>query len=804
MSSAPARASKACEACAEHHLKCEDDKPCRRCKQKNIACITAPRVPNGDCVTLSLQPPQPGATEAEPSVRSHRASLGPNEEPATQRTYHDLDPLDPGSLDPGPNDGILLQPRTDEIRSCQPQTLTEPNGVPQDCVDTLPSHHLLSTPPSGANTPNRFFGFGFETDLDFSALDLSFLDTYNTQVPFEFESQIGHITERHVSPTEDYEMQGNVRRECRLSGDVPQQSIWRFVPVPTDGGFAEHGNLSLPHHNGIIQSPESFGDFKQRATKEKLDPASRDKILAIILSQMRMRAYPTLSAFPSTELLDHLIQFFLAGPVPKASSWIHCASFQPRLAKPELLLAMAAYGAVLTPDRSLRKLGFALQKVVRNHLPSVFEDNNTTICDLQLHQAYLLQLEIGLWSGNSRKMEISESFQQPLLTMVRRRGYFKRSGHLTMKVHPDDKGMALDKKWKDWIVRESTKRLAYHLIHHDAQSSISFLVSPLVSYSELDLPLPESLDLWLAASAGEWKRLYLEKYSNNTIRIPSLNACIADLDLLEYNKPYIDTSLSCSAILHALWGLVWEYRKVSLLFCGQPRIWDSGMAILCRYQELTKIFDYYRITFDGESLWLLELLSMHLHMSLEEIQLFAGLGGIEQERRVQQSIKEWVKSKRSRQAVWHAGQVYRTIKSLPPQHLRDFHAVSLFHASFAFWAYGLASRMFCQDADNHNSLFSESLSHSQNQNIWLDSEETTETYRYISLGMGIPILQGVSQDTPPAQLTDPAAIMSVIIQNLRQGDSEPLRPNSPLVENLISIMQRLRDTTMGGYNTAHG
>jgi len=29
----------------------------------------------------------------------------------------------------------------------------------------------------------------------------------------------------------------------------------------------------------------------------------------------------------------------------------------------------------------------------------------------------MLQIEIGLWSGNSRKMEIAESFQQPLLTV---------------------------------------------------------------------------------------------------------------------------------------------------------------------------------------------------------------------------------------------------------------------------------------------------------------------------------------------------------------------------------------------------
>lgn len=755
-------------------------------------------------MAVTPQPQQLELIESGPSVSSHGPSVGSNEESPIQSIYHDLDASNSVSLGSAPSDRTLLHDHTGAMLSHQPQTMTGPNNVPPAAVDTLSCHQLLSDPPSGVITPNRLFGFGIETDLDFNALDLSFIDTYNTQVPFEFERQIEHVAEENTALAHDYQTQENARRERRIPGDIPQQSIWRFVPVSTDGGFAEHDNLSLPNQSGMIQSPDSFGDFNRRATKEKLDPASRDKILAIILNQMRTRVHPTLSAFPSTELLDHLIQFFLAGPIPEASSWIHCASFQPRLARPELLLAMAAYGAVLTPDRSLRKLGFAIQEVVRNHLPSVFEDDNTTIRDLQLHQAYLLHLEIGLWSGNSRKIEISESSEQPLLTMVRRRGYFKRSAYPTMKVLPEDDGLALDQKWRDWIVRESTKRLVYHLCQHDAQSSISLLVSPLISYSELGLPLPEPQDLWLASSSEEWKRLYFEKYSNKTTRSPSLNECVANLDLLKPSKACIDLGLSCSAVLYALWGLVWEYRKVSLLFCGQPRIWDSGMAILSRYQELTKIFDYYRITLSNESLLLLELLSMHLHMSLEEIQLFAGFEGTEQESRVQQSVKEWVKSRTSRQAVWHAGQVFRATNSLSSLQLRDFHAVSLFHASLAFWAYGLASRMFCHDNDAHSLPFGSSSLHSLYPTIWLDGEETTETYRYISLGIGVPSLKGAQQGKLPAQLDDSTAVMNIIIDTLRQGDSEPPQPNSPLVENLILIMQRIRDMPFGGENPLQG
>jgi hypothetical protein len=458
---------------------------------------------------------------------------------------------------------------------------------------------------------------------------------------------------------------------------------------------------------------------------------------------------------------------------------------------------MAAYGAVLTPDRSLRKLGYALQEIVRNHLPTLFEGDNTTIQDLELQQAYMMHLEIGLWSGSSRKIEISESFQQPLLTMLRRRGWFRRSGHPTLTVLAEDEDQVLDKKWRLWIERESSKRLVYHLLGHDARSSISLLVGPLISYAELGLPLPESQELWLATSAWEWKTLYRAKFENKSIRIPSLTECVADLDLLDSSKEVIDLKLSCSAYLHAMWGMVWEYRKLSLLFCGQPRVWNSGLAMMTRYQELIKVFEDYRMRYTNESIILLELILMHLHMSLEEIQVFVGLEGPEQASRVHQSVREWAKSKTSRQTVWHAGQLVRAAKALPPFQLRDFYAISLFHASLAFWAYSLASRMFVPDRASQSAPGTMQAPLMPHQIVWLDDEETAATYRYISLDKGIPALHGVRPELPTAQLNDPKNIMEVIIETMRRGDSEPLRPNSPLVENLISIMERLRDMKFG-------
>ena len=46
-----------------------------------------------------------------------------------------------------------------------------------------------------------------------------------------------------------------------------------------------------------------------------------------------------------------------------------------------------------------------------------FEADNRLIRSLRPLQAFAVQLNIGLWSGDKRKMEIAESFVLPLITV---------------------------------------------------------------------------------------------------------------------------------------------------------------------------------------------------------------------------------------------------------------------------------------------------------------------------------------------------------------------------------------------------
>jgi hypothetical protein len=54
-----------------------------------------------------------------------------------------------------------------------------------------------------------------------------------------------------------------------------------------------------------------------------------------------------------------------------------------------------------------------------------FEKDNSRTRELQVLQTYALELHIGLWSGNKRKMEIAESHAQPLITVSNSSNHFQ-------------------------------------------------------------------------------------------------------------------------------------------------------------------------------------------------------------------------------------------------------------------------------------------------------------------------------------------------------------------------------------------
>jgi hypothetical protein len=854
------RVSQACEACAGLHLKCEEEKPCKRCTKKGIQCnysatyspgsmeqaqqqqpqqhqqqqqdvtVQSPQnqqpyqqhqhqqqqQPLGNGLAIqNLQShtspvsqmhqmqqfshmqqqnrPQPHRNMSMSSVHTHLPAMQFNEmsdhqqqqqqqqqqhhqRQHSQHQHHQQRQQQLPSM--SMSMGGMMPPHTpdntmfDYLRDKMMPATTQQQQQQQQL-------QIFNEYQGGPWTPRELFDFGVDTNMELNELDLTFMDTYNNANPFDLRTpSIGFpTTGSDIMPSFT-----SAPLPPLDTGALPKQSVWRFRPLAKDSGSAEQTNLSLP-------TPTSL-DIDRRVNCEPLSQTSRDQILAMILSTCKPNNIPrSVACFPSISLLDSLFQFSITSPGSHAKHWIHAQTLLAGQTRPEVLAAIIAAGAVLTPDAAIRKVGYAIQEALRTAVQVQVEDDNTLMRDLQIMQASLLQLKIGLWSGDSRKMELAEGFQQVLVTMARRGGLFRRGTYERIVPYAEDTGDALSEKWRRWARQESRKRFALHLFRHDLEASASLLSSPLISYAELYLPLPESEVLWHAGSAEQWKAAYIKSSGPRHDRQPSLIDCIQDLDILATKDIFVDGRQASMAVLGAAWRMIWEYRQLESSMKERSTQWCNGNLLMqSRHSELTKLLQCFRISSveDAKVTLILELLLMHLHLSLDDVHLFAGVEGEEEARRVYPSLVQWAKTATSRQALWHAGQVIRSARNLRPGLICDFAAIAVYQASLAFWAYGIITR-----ASEPSPLNSHDIT------AWLDGLEDTGAQRWIINGKGnaairsLP-LPGVASSVTdaPALVSNPDDVVIAVVAAMRRNHAEARSP--PLVDNLINMMEGLR------------
>ncbi|KAF4466336.1 zinc finger protein [Fusarium albosuccineum] len=770
----PGRVTQACKACASNHLRCSEEKPCRRCEEKGLEC----RWNSSMDLDVAFTPPQT-AQQADDSMftQSDDSTMMESTGPATNIGQASSSPGMGGQSSLG-----ILTPQTTQnfLQNLDPSLGVDTNPLFFDFPDlNLLSGQWAST---GTDAPDM------RTYNELDDMDLQFLDAYNTSIPFEVSNtfqptprgaQTPHATS-HVDP-------GQPAAMCT---EAFQNSHWRFRPNAKDHAGAEEHNLSLPSVTDDYPSPESRVslDTDTRVTCAKLGGPARDRILMMVVNSCRSdNLSKAVASFPSTELLDTLLQYYLTSPITHATSLLHAASFDPNERRPELVAAMAASGAVLTSDPALSKLGYAIQECLRIAIPKLWEQHNTLVRDLQLSQAFVITLEMGLWSGLPRKVEIAESFFQPILTMMRRDGRFKGSAYLDVTIG-EEQGIGLRHEWLKWIEAESFKRLAFRMFSHDMGSSMALLVNPLVSYAEVLLPLPGNPEIWAAATPEQWKSSSVAQGHVEPVYVADL---IDDPDVLNNQTNSFDTYVAGLAVLSCTWAMCWEYFQISSLQRSRPRRWNALVTEL-RKDELLKLLGHLKLSLtsdsstDPETAMRLEVAFLHMYMPFEDIQIFAGMEGPERARAVYPMIRDWVKSEAARHTIYHAAQIIQIAKSLSKGMIRGPLAIMIYHASLAFWIYGLFSDQ------------SESNMRATNQSVYLDDVESLPLQRFKGFGQGQPCIRwrsevlGQEDMVMSVPLSQPDKVMEIVMGVVRANFAG--MPVSHLTERLLQLMAELENS----------
>ncbi|KKK13991.1 hypothetical protein ARAM_000235 [Aspergillus rambellii] len=808
------RVSQACKACATSKLKCDEEKPCRRCRSRKLHCDWHDGISNeapGSAEQQALNDVQDDHDHDHDHDLSSQIDSPPPQNAFSSPMHPGLDNI----TDPGSSRHIV----TPDV-SLENYLPPQPNSAPEDIImsvayedntvsplmdhdsgifsvdgtffpEFIPDSLVMPLSRPGELDPAAFpptdyvhdlFDHSLSCDFDLTEIDVGLIDRYNAQGT----TTVSAMTQVPDEPNDRFDADSG---GIALGAEAYQRSsLSAWKPAHEDHAFANQGDLSVPKS---IDSPETTVRADRQVLCDRLSPGSRDLILGMVLqTSQRANLGRMMKSFPSTELLDCLIQDFFAFQSQQVDTWIHGPTFRPNEQNADMLSVIAAAAAVRSTVPTIRKLGYALQEVARLQMSVKYENDNTTIRDLRASQTFALVIDIGIWSGNRRRTEIAESFQQPLLTMLRRGLRFRRSIYLPIIPLLEDTPEILERKWRDWAEQESFKRLAHHLFLHDAQSALMLNVNPLISYSDLELPFPMIRPLWEARSATEWRDIYLATATPGADRLPSLVDTLRDMSQWQGR---IDYQLSGFVILHAMAALISEYHRLKMISHGNSKHW-SALVISSRQQELSQVLQHFRMiccewaNMPGPEISLVyEVISMFLFMSLEELQLFAGKEDKKEARRVYNSALEWINSADSRRAVWHAGQVIRAAKAMPPGSLTGFLAVGVYYASLAFWSYSVVSKAQNTKVAARNPDPDPRLRDDRWPMVFLDGEETTDVQKFISFGRGCPALHGLQG--PAVVAADPGLIMDVTRGLLRADASPDALP--PLVQGLCQLMKDL-------------
>lgn len=397
------RVGQACEECSKSHLKCEDEKPCRRCRQKNLTC----RLVTGaleeldaaqelgaaqDLLDLSndldSRSPYPQAAQPTPSHHHSESTVDEAIMVAHQQFPQAWDDMQ--GMEPSPSDVAIGPTQEPEPLPMFMQNLamSYSEGSPSDAFipDFLRYMPPVESSLSGYATPRGLAEHSLNWDLDFSGIDLALFDQSLMHESLQQDSFHHDVPTAAASAAEQPTQNAAVDSAAADRAKAFDRSLWRYMPRSKSNPVtAGETNLAFPDGESEGQSPGLIPP--RNIISERLSYTSRDRLLALVLESSSNENSKRIAAgFPSVELLDGMIQVFFSSPSVDAGSYLHLPTFSPSQIHPLLLVCVVAAGAFSAPDDLLRKLGQALHEVARVAMSKSIEEDNSNIRDIQYLQ----------------------------------------------------------------------------------------------------------------------------------------------------------------------------------------------------------------------------------------------------------------------------------------------------------------------------------------------------------------------------------------------------------------------------------
>jgi hypothetical protein len=487
---------------------------------------------------------------------------------------------------------------------------------------------------------------------------------------------------------------------------------------------------------------------------------------------------------------------------------LHLPSFLPQNGRPNsldgkkdiLIYAMCCAGAFRHPARPLQEYATGMQELLRRTFNYHFDRDPKNVRDLESMQAWHLTLFIGGWSGKVRAIEIAQSFCGGFDCMMRCGHEFSgnRGEWFDDEVLPVEPGQEAE-RWKLFVRREERKRLVYAQFWFECHLGVFMRTRPGMTFSELSLPLPCESDLWQAATAEDWAKIWNFKKGSRLPRGDGLLDCSAAGLLREFSQRYVDTPAT-EWVRNMIWGdfyvLLLGLHGIVTNFADNRTTIDShtSRALNFEYQEATSMLNFFwecmilhynkqsqgrdelglaTSTFKFHQFLLFyHLIGMMLHVPLSDVRMTNERNFLPTRKAAITRLWRTWKDKNGKQArmgLWHAGQIIRVARLAVNNETAPIWIAPLVaEAANVMWSY--AALIHYDDRHQRGGAFN-------GQHFQLDSDIEWKDIPIISRDQGVPMI--VNRKGETLALVNPRPVVTECAEILNRGALVGKTKNSP-------------------------
>lgn len=462
-----------------------------------------------------------------------------------------------------------------------------------------------------------------------------------------------------------------------------------------------------------------------------------------------------------------------------------------------LILLMVASGATATATVEARYLASGLTEACRISLFDTIEKDISQARDVLVLRSALLFTCLAAWSGDKWHMDMAMGQRGMYLAMLSHSGMLDVS-----EVQIDINECKLDpaQAWEDWKEHEGRHRLAHSWVIVDQEMSLFSDTTPLLSCVDLHAPMPDSDDLWHAASATEWLSLF-EKIHGDTYHSAA--------SVRDFFTRFVDGDLAgrelsptqLRLLLHPLQAQVCQLRQfIACLPDGgshhKASRAVSKAATKARLEEISALLQqWYAISkqsFSGNkgTCWTTcaNLIVYHL-ISLNAITSFKCIEQFARREVVVGAFRHasWLQMRcidQAEETYFHCGQILRLIRSMPKPVRPPWWAGAVYRVALTGWAASMANSNGARYSSNDSGIDNDT--HFAIDGLTPEHESIS---RYVKYQEGIPMLTAPDGQLVPMSV--PSNVLAHCIDILE--DDSSMRMADGIKRKLRMFMDNWKD-----------